>query len=206
MKSNESKGVSLTLNRDLLMDAEIPSKFWDIDMLTYFGSTDAMRTVNRYIRKAEEAKAEGVGLFIEGGPQSFKTFLLTHALKCLMAKGHSTHYVKYDKLVDVAFSGKFNFESYFRSGVFVAIDDVMVDPKTSKALLRFLKLRVDAGVPFLIASSATLTAINQGLGLECWRYLHQHCIEVKAHCSAESMDNHYRSKTSQFRSSVEGDV
>lgn len=147
----------LTLNSELLTEAYIPKAYWSLGHKTYKGSPEALEKIHTYIRKESFAHSHGVGLLIRGPAESYKTFLLTYVLKCLLAKGRDVSYFKAKTIVDSNFKESHTFDSTFAFYDFIGVDDLCVPPNKGEAdaFLRLVKLRKDEGRPMLVATTFT---------------------------------------------------
>lgn len=138
----------------------MPRAFWPLGADTYFGSHLALKSVEKYIKCCDQALANGgVGLFLIGPPSSLKTFLLTFALKCLLAKGHSVRYSTLDEVTDLYFQRDGNsLEGQLSSDRFVAVDNLsdIVNKAAPTALRRLLRRRRDEGLCTLLATDLSL--------------------------------------------------
>lgn len=91
---------TITLSRESLTEAEIPKAFWELGASTYFGAPEALTKVERYINNAEQAIKQNIGIRFHGAAGSLRTFLLTYALKCLLARGFSVQYMTTERLTE----------------------------------------------------------------------------------------------------------
>src|SRR5688572_30449175 len=90
-----------TLNTDLLQDVKIPKKFWELGKDTFPGQKDVMAQADHYVLNfGHEKNNHVVGLLFVGPSKSFKTFLATYILKCLLVRGVSVKYFTAESLTD----------------------------------------------------------------------------------------------------------
>lgn len=178
---------TMQLNQESLEEARLPRAFWALGADTYFGSHLALKSVEKYIRQCDLALANGgVGLFLIGPPSSLKTFLLTFALKCLLAKGHSVRYTTLEEVTDLYFQrNEVSLESELSHDRFVAVDNLgeVINKAAPNALRRLLRRRSDDGLCTLLASDLLSDDFKRQY-CAVQELIAGQCIEVP--CSAKS--------------------
>ncbi len=159
----------IELSVELLAEANIPQKFWPFDLSTFGGNPKAKDLVVQYIKKAQDARVSGVGIFLCGCAQTFKTFLGTYILKCVLHRGYS---VRYTSLPDIArehfVEGDTNYtiRQLYGSVDFVFIDDLIGQPHKgeTQALARVLQVRATIGLPTIMAAVLPLSEMAEHYG------------------------------------------
>jgi hypothetical protein len=115
------------VSMDLLEETKIPKKFWGLGADTYIGQKDVLEQADHYIRKFghRNKTLSIVGILFVGPPNSFKTFLSTYVLKCLMIRGVSVKYFTAESLTDAyLLREEVNMITQLRSNHCVVIDNL----------------------------------------------------------------------------------
>lgn len=159
------------LSAELLEEARIPKKYWSLGLTDYVATDDsARRLVIRFIKRFGRFRVSGGGIFFSGPSETGKTFLGTFILKCLLAHGHNVMYVKlYDLSQEYLGATVEDLTLRQRYGPHtdcVLVDNVCAEPGKAEinALRRFLEIRSDENLPYLIASPLTSTEIQTHYG------------------------------------------
>lgn len=200
------KNTRITLNADLLKDANIPKKFWQLGRDTYIGDKDSLMRVEKYVMKFESAYGDGVGLLLSGPTQSCKTFLATYALKCLLKRGMQVAYFSMDELFELYIGGDSagdNFLVKFREPHCVVIDGVGVTDVAKKgkrnALEKVITLRSDNGSPYIICTDLEDNeAIRENYGEKIAACVDSDLVEIECIASPELMKAKRNEKKLQY--------
>lgn len=156
--------IELTL--ELLNESQIPQRFWPLGFQTYEGNPDALSAVLRFIKRSRVARSAGVGIFLTGHPQSFKTFLGTFILKCVMHRGFSARYTTLSDVSQEYFGeGETNhtMRQLYGAVDFVFIDDLRGAPHKGEvsSLLRVLQIRAKNNLPTVLASTLPMAEMSE---------------------------------------------
>lgn len=188
---------NIQLNQESLAEARLPKAFWLLGADSYFGSHLALKSVEKYIKNCDLALANGgVGLFLIGPPASLKTFLLTFALKCLMAKGHSVRYTTLEEVTDLYFQrNEVSLESELSHDRFVAVDNVgeVINKAGPNALRRLLRRRSDDGLCTLLATDLLMEDFKRQY-CAVQEQVAGMCIEVPCAAKAFKVAAHFEEK------------
>ena len=153
---------NLVLNTSLLAESGIPKPYWAMGADTYIGDKSALKKVDHYsCVKHKEAYTQGVGLLLQGPPQSAKTFLLTYCLKQLMLRGFDCYYVSLAESVDTFFDNALapEWRRHVSNADFLALDNVEITGQqkgTSLVLGQVVRLRKDHKMPLLMATTLSI--------------------------------------------------
>lgn len=203
-----------TLGKEALEEARIPRRFWKLGKDDYFGCPSAQQQVAHYIRSIGENAAKGVGLFFRGQQDSGKTFLMTLALRELMALGQDVFYFRLNEIVDAMLdptSEARKFSPKFFSASFAGIDDVHAfrSDVHKEKFRQVIKSRIDDGHPTFVSTSL----VNAGgvddfavmYGEEIADLITNNCITVKCKVSPFEMQRHYLSRKAAGTFAEEGE-
>lgn len=182
-------GKTIRLSAELLREANIPRRFWEFGVEDFYGPPAALETARRYVKRFEQARDRGTGLYLHGPPESGKTFLGTLVLRCLMAEGFNVAYVTLHELAQQYLNkdgvGRTLRQRYGADLDCVFLDVVLGDTNKAEqnAFRRFVEIRSDGGYPYLIGSPHQLVEMESSYGLKLARSLHGDLIVVA--CAAE---------------------
>lgn len=172
----------LTLNVDLLRDSGIPKPYFNLGSDTYQGNREALKKIEKYVKKSFEALNERIGIFISGPRHTYKTFLATYALKCLLSQGYVASYTSLDKLTFKFFEkGQSSlFSSFVEEPDFLVIDncDASGDKGDALALETAIRLRKDEGNPIFIVSNLRLEAFEKRYREEAYDYVKNRTYQI----------------------------
>jgi DNA replication protein DnaC len=194
------KPKMITLSTEALQEARIPKAFWLTGIDDYFAKPEALKQVDKYIRMSAEALDKGTGLFFRGKKLSGKTFLMTLTLKSLMAKGFQVHYFTFDELTESNLGHIPTLEKFspklFATQI-VGIDSVNVPTHDvyKNSLLRFIRHRVDSGLPFFLSTTLTredgVDHFHEQYGDEIFDLVSNNTVPVKCFADAFQMQKFF---------------
>lgn len=204
------RGIELIVSNDALDDARIPKTFWEKGVDDYYGHPSALKQVETYINALTDVRpVPSTGLFFRGEPVSGKTFLMTLALRSLMAKDCPVAYFRHEEVTDTHLGqDRFNVQAY--RTLFVGIDNVNErEHKGYKnSLFRWVRYRVDEGLPMFIATNLVkkdkVDYFQQHFGDELFELINNNCVTVKCSVDAFEMQKHFDERKKPFVHAVKG--
>lgn len=178
----------ITLSVDLLQECAIPRKFWALGADTYSGSAKALAQADAYVKHSAKNQA---GAYVYGPSGTYKTFLLTYILRCLLAQGSNVMYANMKDLPGQLFgedSAEFRQQCFGCS--FIAVDDVVepTSPNAFKGISRFFSWCRDNQINLILASQFTPVELADCFGKEIANWLHEDVhrnFEIK--CSVDEI-------------------
>jgi len=179
----------VTLTVETLQSANLPRRYWKLGWDTHPGSRETVVAALNYLRHAQRASDNGMGLLFQGQPQSCKTFLLVQVLKLLLARGYSASYTTLDELTDIHLGrAEGPLETMFDEAEFLGIDGVNqpLHKGQVNALARVLRRRHDHGQPFLAATelcSEEGDALEDAYGKRIAEYFRSSTVTISCHAS-----------------------
>ncbi len=183
----------ISLNEDLLVEAQIPKSFWPLGRNTFWGNHEALNEVERFIKAlCKKQLPIRMGLLLYGPPQSCRTFLLTYALKMFMAFGYSAYYCDTPFLVDGMLTNKNAVLMInVRQANFLGVDDVTKEPGSVMALERAMSGRIDRGNPTLIATTLEPKVLYSQFGEKMQSFMEM-ALVVNTNVDVEKRDKWLR--------------
>ena len=135
----------------------MPTRHIAYPVKTYFGAPAALRQVERFALKFDEAKTNQVGLVLRGPTGSAKTFLAVHLCRLLMHKGFEVCYYTLDFVTDAYFhrtEDSVSFLGRFEPNDLVVFDGLneTVHKGQKIAILKAITARSLTGKPFVICT------------------------------------------------------
>lgn len=170
--------TKIKLTREQLEASGLPQRFFNLSAESFMGSKAALVLVNDFannvtalVADSQSAATPFIGLFVNGPQLSGKTFLLSYALRKVLAVGHRCLYLTYDVLASSLLSDKQNLTlSQLRSYRLVCVDSVFateVGKGYYRVLLRFLSYCSDNGIFVALATDMTPDMFVDQFGQEC---------------------------------------
>lgn len=159
------KKAEIALTTEALEEANIPRRFWKMGRNDYFGSSRALKACESYIHESMKAYKRGLSLLIQGETDSGKTWLISYVLRCLLAQneGYTVFYTTLDDLTEYMIRPEKDerFSQKFLASDFVALDCVnTANEGTRPAFRKFVRLRIDNAMPFILGTSLSLTTAD----------------------------------------------
>lgn len=192
------------LNTDLLRDVGIPKKFWELGKDTYPGDPRCLKQAEHYVLNFNDAIAKGVGLRFSGPTKSYRTFLATYVMKCLLIRGASTRYFSLDNLYELYVGSDDEaagqgFLSNFKADLIV-LDNLTIAPNkaTKNALLKVITFRADNGLPFIVCTSLTDEELCDEYGDRIGEHIANDLLEVECIANDEAIAQ-LRGRKEKFR-------
>lgn len=149
--------IQTALTPEELEVAQIPRRFWNLSKEDYYGSPKALKVVEQYVSNKQKVWKKGTCLIFNGEENSGKTFLITYALRCLMAYKYPVRYTTMADLTEAMMRPDLirNFRSEISYQGFLALDNITeVNAGTQSAFRRFVAHRRDAALPMLVSTNA----------------------------------------------------
>jgi len=170
------------LSLERIEESNIPERYRTLDIEHYKGEPSAMDALCVYCLNMKKARKTCLGLRLEGGPSTFKTFLLCYVGLHALSTGYHVRYWKLTELVDAILTqgeGRLPAKEYIKPD-FVLIDDLgkMATAFQSQTLNNVLVSRKDAGRPTLVATSLDEAQFLQTYGEDNARLLEQYAKTV----------------------------
>lgn len=156
-----------TLNQTQLREANIPKKFWKTGLDDVYLPSPELRALRKFVLQFKAASEEASGMILTGASQSGKTSIMNLVLKSLMAKGHSTLYIRGDDLVNRHFNREteasdFDYSDVLRVDV-LGIDDLVTNGNAGYpiALANVLRTRSNDQKPTILCWASTDTTMTE---------------------------------------------
>lgn len=132
------------LDPQILAEARIPLKFWNLLPATFSGTSASLEMASQFLERALAHPSE-IGVLFEGGPRSGKTFLACWLLRGFLSSFPGM-YTTHAALADIYMGkGSMSFDSFRRYTV-VVVDNVEEgNLPCVKGLHRLLRDRLDNG-------------------------------------------------------------
>ena len=183
MGNKRDKSITLYLQAALLEEVGIPERFWNLGVESYYGPEHPMGRMLNYISRLKTARDRAMGLFFTGPTSSFKTFFVCHILKVAVATPpYTSQYCSFDKLLGVYLGkGQIDFHSFATSADFFGLDNIESPHHAlqAKALAIFLRARIDANLPTILASQLDSVGIQNFYKSRVSEMLADAFVEVK---------------------------
>lgn len=180
----------LLLSRDLLEASRLPSRHIAYQVANYFGAPKALKQVEQFARKFDDAKANQVGLILRGPADSAKTFLAVHLCRLLMHRGFEVCYYTLDFVTDAYFhrtDDALSFLSRFEPNDLVVFDGLNETTHKGQkiAILKAINARSLTGKPFVICTTLDAEEFGTQYGPDLAKIVERDLVEVA--CSVSDL-------------------
>lgn len=182
---------SLSTWEKRMLKAGILEEFWGLSLDDYEGSEEVLDTIEKYINNLDNARDEGICVFLYGNNGTGKTFLGVEILKQAIREGYSAQFTSLGGIIQQLTDGWYDdkqrvkYEERVKNVDFLMIDDVGKEKRVNKNQLvamtfdNLIRYRSFRNKPMILTTNSDIGSIESEYGKSVKSLLYGKFIPVK---------------------------